>query len=121
MVVSTGIGATLLSIFILFEAGLYAESVSKWIIHSYEAFYGWWYWIKRKYKPEVQVSYCNRNEWMIVITHSTGRFCFIVICPGSFLLLQLFHIGIRGCLAPPPGQERCGCSPKRKNRELDIT
>nr|WP_315821277.1 nicotinamide mononucleotide transporter family protein [Paraflavitalea speifideiaquila] len=43
----TGIGATSLSIFILFEAGLYAECLLNgyYIVMSV---YGWWYWIKKE-------------------------------------------------------------------------
>jgi nicotinamide mononucleotide transporter len=71
-----GIAATALSIFILFEAGLYAECLLNgyYIVMS---IYGWYYWIKKKHLPPVQVGYSNRREWMIVL----------LICLGGFGIL----------------------------------
>jgi nicotinamide mononucleotide transporter len=62
----TGIVATALSIYILFEAGLYAECLLNgyYVVMS---FYGWWYWIKKKGAPVVAISFCNRREWIIVL------------------------------------------------------
>lgn len=62
----TGIAATSLSIFILFEAGLYAECLLNgyYIVMSV---YGWWHWVKKKHLPPVKISRCNRREWMIVL------------------------------------------------------
>ena len=71
-----GIAATLLSIYILLLAGLYAEC----LLNGYYvlmSIYGWWYWIKKSNKPSVTVSYCNRNEWITVV----------LIVAGSFILL----------------------------------
>src|SRR5258705_13796869 len=54
-----GIGSTILSVYILLVAGLYAESLLNgyYIVMS---IYGWWYWVKKKNKPAVSISYCNR-------------------------------------------------------------
>ncbi|MEO7529887.1 MAG: nicotinamide riboside transporter PnuC [Sediminibacterium sp.] len=60
-----GIAATLLSIYLLFLVGLYAEC----ILNGYYlamSFYGWWHWRKKKNLPPVKVSYCNKREWWIV-------------------------------------------------------
>jgi nicotinamide mononucleotide transporter len=61
----TGIAGTLLSIYILLMAGLYAESLLNgyYVIMS---IYGWWYWIKKKNLPPVKITYCNRKDWIIV-------------------------------------------------------
>jgi nicotinamide mononucleotide transporter len=61
-----GIAATLLSAYILFNAGLYAESLlnAYYVIMSV---YGWWYWIKKTDRPAVRISFCNRKDWLIVI------------------------------------------------------
>lgn len=61
-----GIGATTLSVFILFEAGLYAECLLNgyYIVMS---IYGWWYWVKKKHKPAVKVSFTHQQEWMVVM------------------------------------------------------
>jgi nicotinamide mononucleotide transporter len=62
-----GITGTGLSVFILFEAGLYAECLLNgyYIIMS---IYGWWYWIKKKNNPPVTISSCNKREWITVIS-----------------------------------------------------
>jgi nicotinamide mononucleotide transporter len=61
----TGIAATLLSIYILLEVGLYAECLLNgyYVVMSV---YGWWYWVKKKNQPPVKISWCNRKEWIIV-------------------------------------------------------
>lgn len=67
----TGILATALSIFILFEAGLYAEC----LLNAYYVImsgYGWWYWIKKKDQPPVKISWCNRNDRVIVAVIAFG-------------------------------------------------
>jgi len=63
----TGIAATLISIYILTIAGLYAECLLNgyYVIMS---IYGWWYWVKKKNLPSVKVSYCSREEWLIVLS-----------------------------------------------------
>lgn len=60
-----GIAGTLLSVYILSQAGLYAESLLNgyYIIMS---IYGWWYWIKKKNMPPVKITYCSRKDWIIV-------------------------------------------------------
>lgn len=72
----TGIAATILSVYILFEAGLYAECLLNgyYIVMS---IYGWWYWVKKKDQPPVKITYCNRNEWIIVSIISIGGFTFL--------------------------------------------
>lgn len=60
-----GIVATLLSIFIFFGAGLYAEGV----LNAYYVFmsgYGWWYWIRKKDQPPVKITRSSKKEWVIV-------------------------------------------------------
>ena len=59
-----GIISTVLSLYILFTAGLYAECLLNgyYIVMSV---YGWWYWTKKKDLPPVAISYSNHNEWMI--------------------------------------------------------
>lgn len=62
----TGIAATSLSIFILFEAGLYAECLLNgyYIVMSV---YGWWYWVKKKDEPPVKITRSNRQDWITVL------------------------------------------------------
>jgi nicotinamide mononucleotide transporter len=63
----TGIAATLLATYILFAVGLYAECLLN-IYYVVMSIYGWWYWVKKKNHPPVRITWCNRREWLIVIS-----------------------------------------------------
>lgn len=69
----TGIASTLLSIYILFIAGLYAESLLN-IYYVVMSCYGWWIWIKKKGFPPLPISYSDRKDWIIVSGIATGGF-----------------------------------------------
>ena len=62
----TGIAGTLISIYLLLYAGLYAECMLSgyYVVMS---FYGWYYWIKKRNEPPVKVTYSNRQEWIITL------------------------------------------------------
>lgn len=71
-----GIIATVLALFSLYTAGLYAEC----LLHGYYlvmSVYGWWYWSKRKNEPPVAVTFANRYDWTVTA-------CFIF--GGTWLL-----------------------------------
>ena len=71
-----GIIATVLALFSLYTAGLYAEC----LLHGYYlvmSVYGWWYWSKRKHEPPVAVTFANRYDWIVTT-------CFVV--GGTWLL-----------------------------------
>lgn len=78
-----GIASTALSIYLLSMAGLYAESALNgyYVLMS---IYGWWYWIKKRNLPPVKISYCNRNEWMIVLGIVAGGFCLLAVLLKHF-------------------------------------
>ena len=79
----TGIAATLLSVAVLFKAQLFAESFLN-MYYLVMSIYGWWFWIGKKDKPPVKISYATQREWTI-----TG---FIVV-GGSvalYIILQQF-------------------------------
>jgi nicotinamide mononucleotide transporter len=59
-----GIAATLISIYILFGVGLYAECLlnAYYVVMS---IYGWWHWTNKNQSP-VKISWCDRSEWIIV-------------------------------------------------------
>jgi nicotinamide mononucleotide transporter len=76
----TGIAATTISVFIFFQAGLYAESLLN-LYYIVMSIYGWWYWVKKKSKPQVRISYCNAQEWITVILFVSLGFGFL-----SFIL-----------------------------------
>src|ERR1700748_824414 len=60
-----GIIATVLSIYLFYHSGLYAEALLNgyYVVMS---IYGWYYWMKKKNEPPVPITYCSRTDWMIV-------------------------------------------------------
>ena len=79
----TGIIAVLLSVYVLYMAGLYAES----LLNGYYlvmSIYGWWYWIKKKNQPAVKVSYSSRRDWIIVIGITFGGFGLLTLLLKNF-------------------------------------
>ncbi len=78
----TGIAATLLSIYVLLVAGLYAECLLNgyYVVMSV---YGWWYWVKKKNKPPVKISRCSSRDWLVTAA--------IVILGFLLLFLSLRH------------------------------
>ena len=79
----TGIAGTLLSIYILLEAGLFAESLLNgyYVVMS---IYGWWYWIKKKNLPTVKISYCDRKDWITVLVIVAGSFGLLTVLLKNF-------------------------------------
>ncbi len=61
----TGIASTAITIYILSVAGLYAESILN-VYYVIMSVYGWWYWVKKKNRPAVKISYCTRKDWIVV-------------------------------------------------------
>jgi nicotinamide mononucleotide transporter len=67
----TGIAATLLSILLLMEVQLYAESALN-VYYVVMSIYGWVHWIRRRDAPPVKITYFNKNEWLISLAISLG-------------------------------------------------
>jgi len=74
----TGIASTAISIYILFDVGLYAECLL-YCYYIVMSIYGWWYWVKKKDKPAVEISYCNRKDWIIVILITVISFSLLTL------------------------------------------
>jgi nicotinamide mononucleotide transporter len=79
----TGILATALSILLLMEAQLYAESALN-VYYVVMSVYGWIYWIKKRDMPPVKVTFSNRNEWIISMAISLGGWAVLYILLKSF-------------------------------------
>ena len=74
----TGIASTLLSIYILLAAGLYADSLLNgyYVVMS---IYGWWYWVKKQNLPPVKISYCTGQDWRVVLAITFGGFAVLAV------------------------------------------
>ncbi|MBC7401303.1 MAG: nicotinamide mononucleotide transporter, partial [Mucilaginibacter sp.] len=62
----TGIAGTLIGIYILLMAGLYAESALS-VYYVVMSVYGWIYWIKKRDEPPVKISWSTRKEWIVTL------------------------------------------------------
>lgn len=78
-----GIVATLLSVYLFIISGLYAESLLNgyYIIMS---IYGWWYWVKKKDKPRVPITFTNKKEWGTVLSIVAGGFIILYLTLKNF-------------------------------------
>jgi nicotinamide mononucleotide transporter len=80
----TGIAATVLSIYSLFNVQLYAECLlaGYYIVMS---IYGWWYWLR---KPDhfttVPVTYTTKREWYVVLSIVAGGWLLLYGCLTRF-------------------------------------
>jgi nicotinamide mononucleotide transporter len=62
----TGIAGTLIGTYLLLIAGLYAESALN-IYYLVMSVYGWIFWLKKKGKKEVKISWLTQREWAITL------------------------------------------------------
>ena len=62
----TGIAATLISIYLLLNVALYAESLLN-VYYVVMSVYGWYHWVRKRNEPPVIVSYANQREWIITL------------------------------------------------------
>lgn len=61
-----GIASILITVYVLYEAGLYAEI----LLNAYYlamSVYGWVHWVARRDRPAVVVAYSNRSDWNITV------------------------------------------------------
>lgn len=77
----TGIAATLISIYLLLNANLYAECLLN-VYYVVMSIYGWYHWIKKRGTPPVQVAYANKREWLVsllIVFGGWGVLYFILV------------------------------------------
>lgn len=78
-----GIAAVIISTYIFFDAGLYAESVLN-LYYLIMSVYGWWWWIKRKDHPAPPISRCTKQEWGITIAIVAVSFALLYLVLSTF-------------------------------------
>jgi len=69
----TGIAASAVSIYLLWQGGLYGECLLS-LYYIIMSVYGWRFWIKKKDLPPVKISYATRQEWLIVAAIVIGGY-----------------------------------------------
>lgn len=60
----TGIAATVLSVIVLFEAQLFAESLLN-LYYVVMSIYGWWFWLGKKESLPVKITFATRFDWIM--------------------------------------------------------
>ncbi len=78
-----GIISVTLSMFSLFNVGLYAESALN-LYYLVMSVYGWWYWHQRKGEPPVRISFTTKTEWFTTAAIAIGGWAIL------FFILRQF-------------------------------
>ncbi|WP_036600873.1 nicotinamide riboside transporter PnuC [Olivibacter sitiensis] len=61
-----GIISILITLFVLWEAGLYAEILLN-LYYLIMSVYGWYHWYRRVHEPAVPVAYSDMQQWSIAL------------------------------------------------------
>jgi len=78
-----GILGTALSILLLMEAQLFAESLLN-VYYIVMSVYGWIYWVKKRDQPPVKITWSTKTEWIISLSISLGGWALL------YFLLRYF-------------------------------
>lgn len=62
----TGIASTLISVYLLLNVHLFAESLLN-VYYVVMSVYGWYHWVKKRNQPPVKVSFATRREWIVTL------------------------------------------------------
>jgi nicotinamide mononucleotide transporter len=78
-----GIGSSAITITLLLEVGLYAESAlsAYYIVMS---IYGWYIWVRRAGQPPVKIAWATRNDWVITLLIAFGGWGLIYLVLHHF-------------------------------------
>ncbi|MGV8877414.1 MAG: nicotinamide riboside transporter PnuC [Sphingobacteriaceae bacterium] len=79
----TGLVGTIISIFLLFEVRLYAESVLN-VYYVVMSVYGWIYWVRKRNERPIKITYATRNELFVTLG-------FVFIGWGILYMLLRFY------------------------------
>jgi len=78
-----GLISTGLSIILLLEAQLFAETLLN-IYYVVMSIYGWWFWMRKKNGPPVPITYTNIQEWVITAFITFGGWLVLYLVLKNF-------------------------------------
>ena len=78
-----GLIGTLLSIVLLLEAKLYAETLLN-LYYIVMSIYGWWFWLKKRDEPPVPISYTTKNEWLVCLLITAGGWAILFLAIKNY-------------------------------------
>src|SRR5210317_1359916 len=65
LVYPTGIISVLIYVYICFDVKLYADAGINFF-YFIMSIYGWYMWTKKRDRPSLKISACNRKNWLVV-------------------------------------------------------
>ncbi len=74
-----GIISVLLSTWIFYHSGLYAESLLN-VYYLVMSIWGWWKWVRHRNEPALDISACNKRDWTITAVIVGGGFLLLYYC-----------------------------------------
>lgn len=78
-----GLIGTALSIALLLEAKLYAETLLN-LYYIVMSVYGWWFWMKKRNEPPVPITKTTRNEWLVCLLITVGGWAILFLSIKNF-------------------------------------
>ncbi len=78
-----GIIAVVISTYIFFNAGLYAESALN-LYYFIMSIYGWWFWVNRKQHAAPAISRSTKQEWIITLSIVLASFVLLYTVLAKF-------------------------------------
>lgn len=78
-----GIISVIISTYIFFHSGLYAESALN-LYYLLMSVYGWWWWIKRKNHASPPITRAEKKDWMITIAIVAVAFAILYLILINF-------------------------------------
>lgn len=78
-----GLISTLLSIVLLLEVQLYAETLLN-VYYIVMSIYGWWFWIRKRNEPPVPVTYSGKKDWIITFLITFGGWLVLYFALKNF-------------------------------------
>lgn len=78
-----GLIGTVLSIVLLLEVKLYAETLLN-IYYIVISIYGWWFWAKKRNKPAVPITYADKKDWLITLLITFGGWLVLYLVLKNF-------------------------------------
>ncbi|MGI4020741.1 MAG: nicotinamide riboside transporter PnuC [Janthinobacterium lividum] len=78
-----GLISTFISIFLLFEVKLYAETLLN-IYYVLMSIYGWYFWMRKQDEPAVPITYTTKQEWLITALITFGGWLVLYLVLKNF-------------------------------------
>lgn len=66
-----GIISILITLIVLYEAGLYAEILLN-LYYLLMSIYGWYYWLRKGNSKEVPITRCSGSDWLMILVFLLG-------------------------------------------------